>query len=54
MIILKSFNNGSLSIIALNSLYKVIPAKAGKFRSRNARRFCSRGYKPRAKRSSII
>ncbi|MHB1680886.1 MAG: hypothetical protein ACYCTB_10340 [bacterium] len=31
---------------------KVIPAKAGKFRSRNACRFCSRGCKPRAKRSS--
>ncbi|MHB1679734.1 MAG: hypothetical protein ACYCTB_04385 [bacterium] len=31
---------------------KVIPVKAGTFRSRNACRFCSRGYKPRAKRSS--
>ncbi|MHB8291947.1 MAG: hypothetical protein ACYDEG_05730 [bacterium] len=29
----------------MNSL-KVILAQAGKFRSRNARRFCSRGYKP--------
>ncbi|MHB1680542.1 MAG: hypothetical protein ACYCTB_08575 [bacterium] len=33
--------------VGLNlNLRKVIPAKAGKFRSRNARRFCSRGYKP--------
>ncbi|MHB8291359.1 MAG: hypothetical protein ACYDEG_02695 [bacterium] len=32
---------------------KVIPAQASiMLRSRNARRFCSRGYKPRAKRSS--